>query len=112
MSVHSDGQLRAAHPILSYTPISKSYQATKCVIKAKDLHLHRISVVVPDFLTTDPILKGIPKVTSPLQYKTRKATSSHPTIKEEGEEEKKEEEEKEEEVVEVSDSEDEFSIFN
>ena len=111
MFVHSDGQLRATHQILSYTLISKSYQATKCVIKAKDPHLHRISVVVPDFLTTDLILEGIPKVTLPLQYTTRKATSSHPAIKEEGEEEKKEEE-KEEEVVEVSDFEDEFSIFN
>ena len=111
MFVHSDGQLRAAHLILSYTLISKSYQAMKCVIKANDPHLHRISVVVPDFLTTDSILEGIPKVTSPLQYTTRKATSSHPVIKEEGEEEKKEKE-KEEEVVEVSDSEDEFSIFN
>ena len=112
MFVHSDGQLRTVHLILSYTLISKSYQAMKCVIKANDPHLHRISVVVPDFLTTDSILEGIPKVTSPLQYTTRKATSSHLAIKEEGEEEKKEEEEKEEEVVEVSDSKDEFSIFN
>ena len=31
--VHSDGQLRAAHLILGYTPISKSFQAPKCVIK-------------------------------------------------------------------------------
>ena len=34
--VHSDGQLRVAHLILNYTPISKSFQASKCVIKAKD----------------------------------------------------------------------------
>ena len=112
MFVHSDGQLRVTHLLLSYTPISKSYQAMKCVIKVKDPLLHRISVIVPDFLTTDPILEGIPKVTSPFQYTTRQATSSHPAIKEEGEEEKNEEEEKEEEVVEVSDSKDEFSIFN
>ena len=112
MFVHSDGQLRVTHLLLSYTPISKSYQAMKCVIKVKDPLLHRISVIVPDFLTTDPILEGIPKVTSPFQYTTRKATSSYPAIKEEGEEEKNEEEEKEEEVVEVSDSKDEFSIFN
>ena len=30
--VHSDGQLRAAHLILRYTSISKSFQALKCVI--------------------------------------------------------------------------------
>ena len=30
--VHSDGQPRAAHLILRYTPISKSFQALKCVI--------------------------------------------------------------------------------
>ena len=74
--------------------------------------MHQISVAVPGFLTIDPILKGIPKVTPQLQYTTEEATSSHPAIKEEEEEERKEEEEKEEEVVEVSDSEDELAIFN
>ena len=34
--VHSDGQLRATHLIFGYTPISKSFQAPKCIIKAKD----------------------------------------------------------------------------
>lgn len=38
--VHSDGQLRAAHLILGYTPISSSFQAPKCVIKARDPRLH------------------------------------------------------------------------
>ncbi|KAL0013021.1 hypothetical protein SO802_000090 [Lithocarpus litseifolius] len=131
--VHSYGQLRVAHIILGYTPISKSFQVPKCVIKAKDLHLHRISVAAPGFLTTgaipegilttdpilegilttDPILEGIPKVALPLQYTTGETTSSHPAAKEEEEEERKEEEkEKEEEVFKVSDSEDEFAIFN
>ena len=84
----------------------------KCAIKAKDLRLHQISVVVPDFLTIDPIPESIPNVTPPLQYTTGEATFSHPAIKEEEEEERKEKEEKEEEVVEVSDSKDEFAIFN
>ena len=96
-------------------PISKSYQASKCIIKAKDPRLHRISVTTSGFLTTspipkgtlttDPILEGIPKVALPPQYTTGEATSSHPAIT-------KEEEEKEEEVVEVSDSKDEFKVFN
>ena len=56
-------------------------------------------------LTTNPIPKGIPKVALPSQYTIGKVTSSHPTII-------KEEEEKEEEIVEVSDSENEFEVFN
>ena len=70
--IHIDGQLRAAHLILDYIPISKSFQALRCVIKAKDPRLHRISVAAPGFLisgpipkgtlTTDPIPEGIPKV--------------------------------------------------
>ena len=104
-----------AHLILGYTPISKSYQVLKCVIKAKDPRLHRISVAAPGFLTIgpipegilsiNPILEGIPKVPLPPQYKTEKATSSHPAIKEK-------EEEKEEEIVNVSDSEDDYEVFN
>ena len=73
--VHSDGQLRVAHLILGYTPISKIYQAPKCIIKANDPRLHRISVATLGFLitslildgtlTTDPIPEGIPKVALP-----------------------------------------------
>ena len=76
MFVHSDGQLKAAHLILGYNPISKSNQVPKCLIKAKDPLLHRISVAALGFLTMDPILKGtlttdpipegIPKVALPL----------------------------------------------
>ena len=113
--VHTDGQLRASHLILDYTLISKSFQVLKCVIKAKDLHLHQISIVAPGFLifgpilegtlVTNPIPEGIPKEALPLQHTIEKGTSSHPTIT-------KEEEEKEEEIVEVFDSEDEFDVFN
>ena len=75
--VHSEGQLRAAHLILGYTSISKSYQVPKCVIKVNDPCLHWISVAAPGFLiigpilegtlTTDPIPEGIPKVALPFQ---------------------------------------------
>ena len=84
--VHTDGQLRAAHLILDYIPISKSFQVPKCVIKAKDPQLQRISVAAPGFLITGPILEGtlasepipegIPKVASPFRQQTRAATSS------------------------------------
>ena len=48
--VHTDGQLRVAHHILGYTPLSSSFQAPKCVIKARDRRLHLINVFVPGFL--------------------------------------------------------------
>ena len=49
--VHSDGQLRVAHLILGYNLLSSSFQASKCVIKAKDPRLHQISVAALHFLT-------------------------------------------------------------
>ena len=55
--IHTNGQLKAAHLILDYIPISKAFQASKCVIKAKDPHLQRISVATLGFLITGPILE-------------------------------------------------------
>lgn len=117
MFVHIDGQLRAAHLILDYIPISKSFQALKSVIKARDPRLHRINVATPSFpitgpvpegmLTTDLIPESILKVALPPPHTIEEATSSNPTITKE-----EEEEEKEEEVVEISDFEDEFEFFN
>ena len=52
----SDSQLRATHLILGYTPISRAFQAPKCVIRAKDPRLHRISVAYEGFV----VPKGIP----------------------------------------------------
>ena len=111
MFVHTDGQLRAAHLILDYIPISKSFQVPKCFINTKDPRLHRISIAAPSFLISDPILegtlvtnpipKGIPKEALPSQHTAEEATSSHPAITKE-----------EEEVVEVSDSEDQINVFN
>ena len=90
--IHSDGQLRVAHLILGYASISKSFQAPKCVIKAKDPHLHLINIAMPGFL--NPIL----------QYKAEdKATPSQPVAKGEEEDEK---------VVEELDSEEDFEVFN
>ena len=101
--------------ILDYIPISKSFLALKCVIKARDPRLQWISVATPDFLTTNPIPEGtlattlipegIPRVALPFQRIDEEATSSQPTTKEEEEGEDKN-------MVEVTDSEDEFSIFN
>ena len=102
--------------ILGNTPISKSFQAPKCVIKAKDPQLHRISVAAPGFLVTGlilegtlaiiPILEGVPRVAPPLQRAVEKATSSQLNVKEE------EEEEEDKGVVELTDSEEEFVVFD
>ena len=48
--VHTNGQLRDAHLILDYMSVSNAFQAPKCIIKARDPRLQRISVATPGFL--------------------------------------------------------------
>ena len=63
--------------------------------------MHQISVVVLGFLIIDPILEGIPKIALSSQRAVEEeATLSQSMTKEE------------EETVEVSDSEDDFEVFN
>ena len=64
--------------------------------------MHQINVAASGFLTINLILGGVLKVILPPQYTTREASSSHLAIKEE----------KEEEIVDVSDSEYDFEVFN
>ena len=45
----SDHQVRAAHKILGYDPIQRSFAAPKSVIKAKDPRLQKITVAEHDF---------------------------------------------------------------
>ena len=49
-----DLQVRAAHKILGYDPIQKSFMAPKYVIKAKDPRFQKITVSEHDFF----LLKG------------------------------------------------------
>ena len=99
--VHTDGQLRTAHLILGCNPLSSSFQSPKCVIKAKDLLLHQINIAVPGFLVIGPILEGVQQIELPfLRAVEEEATPSQATIKEE------------EVVVEISESKDDFEIFN
>ena len=108
----ADGQLRVAHLILGYTPISRAFQAPKCVIKTRDPRLHRISVAYEGFVVPEgiPIPEGTP-LTQPLFVATPSigASSSQPVPQ--GEEEGEEEEE-EEGFVDLTDSFDEFEAFN
>ena len=60
--IHKDGQLRVAHLILGYNPLSSSFQAPKYVIKAKDRHLHLINVAILGFLNLDRALEGVQQV--------------------------------------------------
>ena len=108
--VHMDSQLRSAHLILDYTLISKSFQGPKCIIKARDPRLQRISITTLGFLlfglilkgavATEPIPEGILKVASPLSQIIGAATSSPIASIEE------------EEVVNVPNYADEFEVFN
>ena len=108
----ADDQLRAAHLILGYKPISRAFQVPRCVIRAKDPRLHRISVVYKGFI----VLEGIPlprntPLTQPLPVATLSAgvPSPSPILQVEEEEE---EEQKEEGFVDLTKSTDEFEIFN
>ena len=45
-----DNQVRAAHKILGYDSIQKSFSALKYVIRAKDPCLHKITIAEHGFL--------------------------------------------------------------
>ena len=91
----ADGQLRAAHLILGYTPLSLAFQTPKYVIKAHDPRLHRISVAYQGFVVPEgiPLPKGITR-TQPLFVATPSigASSSQLILEEEEEEEKEDSE--------------------
>ena len=113
----ADGQLQAAHLILGYTPLSFAFQAPKYVIKARDPRLHRISVAYQGFVVPEGV--PLPKDTShtqPLFVATPSVGASSSQLVLEEEEERQEEEEEEErspeEIVDLSDSSDEFKVFN
>ena len=75
----SDGQLRAAHLILGYTPISRAFQAPRCVIKAKDPQLHKINVAYEGFVVLEGIhLPRYPPLTQPLPVATLTAEQHLP----------------------------------
>ena len=108
----ANGQLRAAHLILGYKPISRTFQALRCVIRAKDPWLHRISVAYEGFIVPEgvPLPKNTP-FTQPLPVATllAKVPSPSPILQVEEEEE---EEEEEEGFVDLIESTDEFEVFN
>ena len=108
----ADGQLRAAHLILGYTPISRAFQAPRCVIRAKDPRLHRISVAYEGFVVPEgvPLLTNTPYI-QPLPIATLSVGAPSPSpIFQVGEEE--EEEQEGEGFVDLTEFIDEFEVFN
>ena len=70
------------------------------MIKAKDLSLHKINIIVPDFLV-GPASEGTQLVELPSQHTAQEeATPSQPPPEETTK------------IVEVSDSEEDFEVFN
>ena len=72
--MNDDGQLRAAHLILDYEPISRTFLDVGNSIRANDYRLARIDVSRPSFLAQHdlppvdhPISQGIPLAAQPLQ---------------------------------------------
>ena len=71
--VNDDGQLRAAHLILDYEPISRTFLDVGNSIRANDYRLAHIDVSRPSFLAPHnlppvdhPVPKGIPLAAQPL----------------------------------------------
>ena len=93
-------QVRAAHKILGYDHIQKSFSALKYVIRAKDPRLHKITIVKHDFL--------LPEGSSAQGGATLVGTSSSQQAVEAEEVEV----ESEEQVAELGQSEDEFGVID
>ena len=108
----SDGQLKAAHLILGYNPISHAFQAPTCVLRAKDPRFHRISVAYEGFVVPQgiPLPRYSPLTESlPIATLAAGATSSPPVLQVEEEEEAEQEEES---FVDLTVSTDDYEVFN
>ena len=111
----SDGQLKAAHLILRYNPISCAFQAPTFVIRAKDPRLHRINIAFEGFVVPQgiPLLRYSP-LTEPLPVATlaARATSSPPPPPILQVEEEEEVEQEEEDFVDLTEPTDDYEVFN
>ena len=72
--MNDDGQLRAAHLILDYEPLSRSFLDVGNDIRANDYRLTRIDVSWPNFLAQydlplvdHPVSQGVPLAAQPIQ---------------------------------------------
>ena len=95
----ADHQVRAAHKILGYTPLQKSFAAPKHVIKAKDPRLQKIKVTEDGF--------EFPEDPSTSEGVTVAVPSSSHTFPEAAEEDL----EREGDTADFGPPEDDFSVF-
>ena len=72
--MNDGGQLRAAHLVLDYEPLSRSFQDVGNAIRVNDYRLARIDVSRPHFLAPHdlqlvdhPIPQGVPLAAQPIQ---------------------------------------------
>ena len=95
-----DNQIRAAHKILRYDPIQKSFSAPKYVTRAKDPQLHRNTVAEHGFLLLEgpPVPKGASLASSSSSHQATEAKGGR--VESEGQ------------VAELGQFEDEFGVFN
>ena len=124
--VIDDGQLRAAHLILDYEPLSKTFQEVNNAIKANDYRLARIDVSQPHFLVpydlplvNHPIPQGVPLATQPIQQVplgitvAKERTASSSSLEEEIDKfQFKEEKPKEVEAIFISEAEEETDEYS
>ena len=99
--LHTDGQLHATHVILGYKSISSSFQSPKNVIKAKDPRLKQINITVLGFLTGPP-LEGTHQAVLLVQPIAEEGATSSGSAREE----------EMVKIIKVTDSEEEFEVFD
>ena len=123
--VNDNGQLWAAHLILDYKPISRTFLDVGNAIRANDYRLARIDVSRPHFLAPQdlppvdhPIPQGIPLAAQPLQQVplgqvlAEEGTVSSSSLEEEIDKFRFEEEEKRVEAIVVSEAEEEINEYS
>ena len=115
--MNDNGQLRAAHLILDYEPLSRSFLDVGNAIRANDYRLARTDVSRPHFLAPHdlppvdhPIPQGIPLAAQPLQQVplgqvvVEEGTASSSLLKEEIDKFRFEEEETKVEAIVISET--------
>ena len=108
-----DGQLRAAHLIINYNPISRAFQAPSCVIRAKDPRFRKISVAYEGFVVPQGIpLPRYSPLTEPLPVASLAAAATSPSPPVFQVEEEEEVEQEEEGFVDLTSATDDYEVFN
>ena len=96
----SGNQVKAAHKILGYDPIQKSFSAPKYVIKAKDPRFYRITVTEHGFLLSEG--SSTQGGASLAGFSSSQQAAETEEVRAKGEEQ----------VIELGQSEDEFDVFD